>query len=57
MHAEFNINYILTARFIQDYLENAFSQLRSLGGLYSHPTPIEVIIELGFCWYRLTWKT
>lgn len=40
--AEFEIKYILTRRLNQDILENFFSYIKSVGGTYDHPTPIEV---------------
>ena len=35
--------FILTAKFNQDCLENLFSRLRALGGDNCHPTPIEAL--------------
>lgn len=39
---QLEINYILTRRLNQDILENFFAYLRSMGGSYDHPTPVEL---------------
>lgn len=40
------MTYILTHRLNQDSLENLFSQIRSRGGLYDHPTPLNSLYRL-----------
>lgn len=47
----FDIKYILTRRLNQDILENFFSYIRSMGGAYDHPTPLEIKNRLK--WYIL----
>ena len=37
------ISYLLTSRLNQDCIENVFSQIRQMGGHYSHPTSVEFI--------------
>lgn len=45
------IQYILTRLLDQDILENFFAHLRSMGGTYDHPTPVEITNRLK--WYIL----
>lgn len=47
----FDMKYILTRRLNQDILENFFSYIRSMGGGYDHPTPVEIQHRLK--WYVL----
>lgn len=47
----FDIKYILTRRLNQDILENFFSYIRSMGGGYNYPTPVEIQHRLK--WYIL----
>lgn len=46
MERDFNMSYILTHRLNQDCLENFFSQIRSRGGLYDHPTPLNAFYRI-----------
>lgn len=43
LKAKYDFKYILTHRLNQDALENFFSQIRTRGGLYDHPTPIHAL--------------
>lgn len=47
----FEVKYFLTSRLNQDILQNFFSYLRSMGGGYDHPTPVEILHRLK--WYIL----
>ncbi|KAH8346927.1 hypothetical protein KR059_002985, partial [Drosophila kikkawai] len=38
---KYGLEYILTSRLNQDILENFFGAMRSKGGLYDHPTPLQ----------------
>lgn len=40
------LKYILTSKVNQDALENLFSQLRSMGGLNDHPSPLNALYRL-----------
>ncbi|EFN62483.1 Transposable element P transposase, partial [Camponotus floridanus] len=43
LKAKYDFKYILTHCLNQDALENFFSQIRTRGGLYDHPTPIHAL--------------
>lgn len=47
----FQVKYLFTRRLNQDILENFFAYLRSMGGSYDHPTPVEIQHRLK--WYIL----
>ncbi|KAG5875378.1 hypothetical protein JTB14_023734 [Gonioctena quinquepunctata] len=40
---KFSASYILTHRLNQDSLENFFFQVRSGGGVYDHPSPLDAL--------------
>jgi hypothetical protein len=46
LRGRLQIRYIITRRLNQDCLENLFSQLRSKGGAYDHPTPISALYRI-----------
>uniref|UniRef100_A0A182YRN3 Transposable element P transposase-like RNase H C-terminal domain-containing protein n=1 Tax=Anopheles stephensi TaxID=30069 RepID=A0A182YRN3_ANOST len=46
MKAKHNIKFISTYKLNQDVLENFFSQLRQIGGVYDHPSALP-------CLYRI----
>ncbi|KAG5862345.1 hypothetical protein JTB14_024861 [Gonioctena quinquepunctata] len=43
MNQKFSASYILTHRLNQDSLENFFFQVRSGGGVYDHPSPLDAL--------------
>lgn len=40
---DFDIKYLITSRLNQDGLENSFGQIRNIGGLHDHPSPLNAI--------------
>jgi len=46
MKAKFGIEYLLTARLNQDYIENLFSSVRGLGVFHQNPSPVDCITRL-----------
>jgi hypothetical protein len=41
LHEEFGIDYLMTCRLNQDYIENAFSMIRKMGAYNDNPTPVD----------------
>uniref|UniRef100_T1GGK3 Transposable element P transposase n=1 Tax=Megaselia scalaris TaxID=36166 RepID=T1GGK3_MEGSC len=46
MEQKYGIEYILTRRLNQDYLEALFGQIRAMGFLHNHPSPLEFCSRL-----------
>jgi hypothetical protein len=46
MRAKYDCKYILTHRVNQNCIENFFSQVRNMGGLHDHPSPLQSIYRI-----------